>query len=310
MIYFLLILGAIMILFLIFSSGIFTAQEKKEKLKPSVSIGCSRVLWEDSEDVLEATVNNISNPSFEWKMNGAIIGTGQKFIQKFGVGEHSILLNVTFNSQTLSAKKSIQIIDSVDGITMNEYAVSKNQWGFQTMFRGKSTGVKEVMIYVDSLPPLQVNDCGAASTKALFSGKHIWKAQYRGVSIASGTFNIKETSELKIDRIEIAPGYMAGSVVKAKLILVNTGSVPITEFGTNTLALNNNYAWMGDRAKREYWDQYTADINPGETYEIPIQMTIPEKVSGIRPSGKYTITIYVLLKGVKVDTKIVYTVVK
>jgi len=127
---------------------------------------------------------------------------------------------------------------------MNEYAVSKNQWGFQTMFKGKNTGVKEVMVYVDSLPPLQVNDCGAASTKALFSGKHTWKARYHEVNIASGTFDIKETNELKINRIEIAPSYTAGSVVKGKIILVNTGSAAITEFGTNTLAVNNDYAWM------------------------------------------------------------------
>jgi len=45
--------------------------------------------------------------------------------------------------------------------------------------------------------PLQVNDCGATSTKALFSGKHKWKALYRDVNIASGTFDIKETNELK-----------------------------------------------------------------------------------------------------------------
>lgn len=302
-----------MIIFLIFSSGAFTTQEKKEKPKPSIpsiSIGCNRVLWENAQEVLEATVNNISNPSFEWKMNGAPIGTSQKLLQKFGVGEHLISLNVTFNNRTLSAKKSIQVIDSVDGITMSQYPISKNQWGFQTMFKGKNTGVKEVMVYVDSLSPLQVNDCGAASTKALFSGKHTWKAQYRDVNIASGTFDIKETSELKINRIEIAPSYTAGSVVKGKIILVNTGSMPITEFTTNTLALNNDYAWMGDKAKREYSDQYNADIKPGETYEIPIQMTIPEEVSGIRPSGKYTITVQVLLKGVKVDTKIVNTVVK
>jgi hypothetical protein len=299
-----------MIIFLIFSSGIFTTQEKKEKLQPSVSIGCDRVLWKDAQEVLEASVMNISNPSFEWKKNGTFIGTGQKLLQKFGVGDHSILLNVTFNGQTLSAKKSIQVIDSAEGIAMSEYPISKNQWGFQTTFKGKNKGVKEVMVYVDSLPPLQVNDCGAVSTKALFSGKHTWKAQYRDVSIASGTFNVKETSELKIDRIEIAPSYLAGSVVKAKLILVNTGSVAITEFTTNTLAVNNDYAWMGDRAKRQYSDEYNAEIKPGETYEIPIQMTIPEKVSGIRPSGKYTITVDVLLEGIKVDTKIVNTVVK
>lgn len=306
-------MAAIIIFFLIINSGNFTTQEKKEKPNPSIpsiSIGCNRVFWENAQEVLEATVNNISNPSFEWKINGTPISTNQKFLQEFGVGEHLISLNVTFNNQTLSAKKSIQVIDSIDSITINEYAVSKNQWGFQTMFKGKITGVKEVMVFVDSLSPLQVNDCGAVSTKALFSGKHKWKAQYRDVNIASGTFNIKETNELKINRIEIAPGYTAGSVVKGKIILVNTGSMPIAEFTTNTLAVNNDYAWMGDRAKREYWDQYKANIEPGETYEISIQMTIPEKVSGIRPSGKYTITVYVLLKGVKVDTKIVNTVVK
>ena len=43
------------------------------------------------------------------------------------------------------------------------------------------------------------------------------------------------------------------------------------------------------------------------SYEIPIQMTIPEKVSGIRPSGKYTITVNLLLQGKTVDTKIVTT---
>ncbi len=306
-------MGAIIIFFLIFNTGNFTPQEKKEKPKPSIpsiSIGCSRVLWENAQEVLEATVNNISNPSFEWKMDGTPIGTNQKLLQKFEVGEHLISLNVTFNNKTLFAKKSIQVIDSVDGIAMSQYPISKNQWGFQTMFKGKNTGVKEVMVYVDSLSPLQVNDCGAASTKALFSGKHTWKAQYHDVNVASGTFNIKETSELKINRIEIASSYTAGSVVKAKLILVNTGSMAITEFTTNTLAVNNDYAWMGDRAKREYSDQYKADIKPGETYEMPIQMTIPEKVSGIRPSGKYTITIDLLLKGVKVDTKIVNTIVK
>ena len=306
-------MGAIIIFFLIFNTGNFTPLEKKEKPKPSIpsiSIGCNRVLWENAQEVLEATVNNISNPLFEWKMNGTPIGTNQKLLQKFGIGEHLISLNVTFNNQTLSAKKSILVIDSVDGITMSQYPISNIQWGFQTMFKGKNIGVKEVMVYVDSLPPLQVNDCGATSTKALFSGKHKWKALYRDVNIASGTFDIKETNELKINRIEIAPIYTAGSVVKGKIILVNTGSVTITEFGTNTLAVNNDYAWMGDRAKREYWDQYKTNIEPGETYEIPIQMTIPEKVSGIRPSGKYTITVHLLLKSVKVDTKIVNTVVK
>jgi len=300
------ILAAI-ILVLIFSPGIFKKQEKLEKPVPSVSIGCDRVIWTDTEEVLEASVKNIDKPSFEWKLDGINIGTGQKLSKKFGLGENFILLNVTFNNQTISATKSIIAIDSVDGVNVREYAASKNQWGFQTTFKGKNTGVKGVKVYVDSLPSSEVNACGAVSTKALSSGNHSWKAQYRNVSIGSGTFNIKAVSELKISRIEIAPSYMAGSVVKAKIILMSTGSVVITGFGTKTLAINNDFAWMGDKAKREYSDQYNANIKPGETYEIPIQMTIPEKVSGVRPSGKYTITVNILLNGKTVDTKIVNT---
>ncbi|NJD53897.1 MAG: hypothetical protein FIB07_13640 [Candidatus Methanoperedens sp.] len=288
----------------------FKTQEIPEKPEPSVSIGCDRVLWKDTEELLEATIKNIDNPSFEWESDGTNIGNGQKILQKFKVGEHLILLNVTFNNQTLNAKKSIIVIESVNGVTLHEYAASKNQWGFQIMFKGKNMGVNGVMVSVDPFPPSQVNACGAVSTKALYSGNHTWKAEYRGAVIASGTFYIKEASELKIDRIEIAPSYFAGSDVKAKIILMNTGSAAIAGFETKTIAINNDYAWMGDKAKREYSNQYNADIKPGELYELPIQMTIPEKVSGIRPSGKYTITVNLLLQGKTVDTKIVTTQVK
>lgn len=301
---------AAIILVLIFSSGIFKTQEKPEKPVPSVSIGCDRVIWKDTEEVIEASVKNVDKPSFEWKLGGINIGTGQKLLKKFEIGENSILLNVTFNNQTISATKSIIVIDSVDGVNIREFSASKNQWGFQTTFKGKNMGVKGVIVYVDSLPPSEVNVCGAVSTKALYSGEHTWKAQYRDVDIASGTFNIKETSELKISSIEIAPSYSAGSVVKAKIILINTGSMAITGFGTRTVALNNDFAFMGDKAKREFSDQYNADIKPGEAYEIPIQMTIPEKVSGVRPAGKYTITVNILLGDKTVDTKVVNTQVK
>jgi hypothetical protein len=307
--YIFILLTAIILVFVL-GSGIFKPQEITEKPKPSVSIGCDRVLWKDTEEVLEATVKNIDNPTFEWISDGTNIGNARKLLKKFEIGGHSIMLNVTFNSQTLTANKSIMVIDSVDGITLREYAASKNQRGFQTMFKGKNTGVKGVMVYVDSFPPSEVNACGSVSTKALFSGNHTWKAEYRGARIASGTFIIKETSELKIERIEIAPSYFAGSDVKAKIVVMNTGSVTITGFETKTIAVNNDYAWMGDKAKREYSNQYNADIKPGASYDIPIQMTIPEKVSGIRPSGKYTITVNLLLQRKTVDTKIVTTQVK
>lgn len=285
-------------------------QEKHEELTPSVSIGCDQVLWNDSEAILEATIKNIDKPLYQWESDGNHIGTSQTLLQKFGIGEHMIRLNVTFDNQTISAKKSILIIDSVEGINIRENAASKNQWGFQTMFKGKSTGVKGVILNVDSLSPFEVNACGWGSTKALFSGNYTWNAKYHGVKIASGTFIIKETSELRIDRIEIAPSYTAGGIVKARVIVKNTGSVPVTGFGTKALIVNENFAWMGDKAKREFSDQYKANMKPGDTYEIPIEVDIPEKVNGIRPSGKYAVTYSILMNEKIFDTKIVNTVVK
>ncbi len=301
------IIAGVIIFTVISGSGIFKPEEKIEPPAPSISIGCDEVLWNNTEDVLEASVGNIINPSFEWKLDGKVIGTGQRLSWKFESGEHFISLNVSFDNQTLSSMKSISVIDSVDGITMRDYEASENQRGFQTMFNGKSKGVKEVQVYIDSQPASQVNACGTVSSNALPAGVHTWKAQYHGIEIGSGTFNIQEISDLKISGIDVAPSYQAGSVVEAKITLINTGSVKITEFSTTTLAVNNDYAWMGDKAKREYVDSYTVDIKPGETYVIPIRMTIPEKVSGIRPAGKYTITYSVLLKNQIVDSKIVNT---
>ncbi|MCE8429051.1 MAG: hypothetical protein J5U19_11755 [Candidatus Methanoperedens sp.] len=53
------------------------------------------------------------------------------------------------------------------------------------------------------VPLSEVNACGAVSTKELMAGEHTWKAQYRDVVIGSGTFKIKEISELKISRREV-----------------------------------------------------------------------------------------------------------
>ncbi|MBU4138740.1 MAG: hypothetical protein KJ729_02170 [Euryarchaeota archaeon] len=116
--------------------------------------------------------------------------------------------------------------------------------------------------------------------------------------------------EVKITRLDIAKSYNAGSMVSAKIVVVNSGSTIVTGFEIRTLAVNNNYAFMGDKAKKEYVDQYSTDLKPGVSYDIPIGFTIPEKVSGIRPSGKYTITVSLVLNGKVVDKKVVNTEVK
>ena len=293
------------------ASGIILQKEKPvEKPVPSISAGCDRVLWKGTELELTASARNIDNPLFNWTVDGKYAGSDRKLMQKLDIGEHRIGLDAAFDSMIITANQTTIMIDSAEGIALHDYAASKNQWGFQTRYNGRNFGVKGVMISIDSSPPSEVNDCGSLSTKPLFAGEHTWSAMFQGSVIASGKFSVKEVSELKIASIDIAPGYTAGDTVSGKIVLRNTGSTSITGFDIETLAVNNNFAWMGDAAKREYLDHYTSDIKPGETYEIQVSMTIPEKVSGIRPSGRYTITISPLLNGQKQDTKVVYTEVK
>jgi hypothetical protein len=308
------IIFIIVILILISISGAALLLHKdktpQEKPVPSVSIGCDRVLWKNTELELAASTRNINKPLFEWIVDGKLAGRSQKLNQKFDMGEHRVVLNVSFDNVTLTANQSIIVVDSVDGVSVRDSAASKNQWGFQTMYRGKVIGAKGVIVSIDSLPAAEVNPCGSLSTKPLFAGEHKWRVQLQGSTIGSGTFNIKEVSEIKIARVDVAPSYSAGSTVNGKIVLKNTGSTTVTGFDIKTVAVNNNYAWMGDKAKKEFSDNYNADIKPGETYEIPVRVTIPEKVSGIRPSGRYTITVTLIMKGQAIDTKAVNTEVK
>lgn len=293
------------------STGFFGEEQPQEKPKPpSVSIGCDRVVWSGAQLEIAATTQNINKPLFNWTVDGEQAGSGQKLIQKFNKGEQHVMLTVTFDNRTLTANQTTIVIDSADSVSVRDSSASKNQWGFQTMYRGKKSGVKGVTVSVDSSAPSEVNACGYLSSKALMAGDYTWKAVYQGKTIGSGKFNIKEVNEVKITRLDIAKSYTAGSKVSAKIVVVNSGSTTVTGFEVRTLAVNNNYAWMGDKAKKEYIDQYQTDLKPGVSYDIPIGFTIPEKVSGIRPSGKYTITVSLALNGQVVDKKVVNTEVK
>lgn len=302
----LLVLGAFAI-----SQGFLGETRPQEEPKlPSVSIGCDRVVWNGTELEIAATTKNINKPLFNWTVDGNDAGQGQKIMRKFDKGEHRVILNVTFDNKTLTANQTTLVIDSAEGVSVHDSSASNNQWGFQTMYKGKKYGVKGVTVSVDSSKQSEVNACGYLSSKALMAGDYTWKAMYQGNTIGSGKFNIKEVNEVKITKLDIAKSYTAGSTVNAKIVVVNTGSTTVRGFEIITQAVNNNYAFMGDKAKREYIDRYNTDLKPGISYDIPIGFTIPEKVSGIRPSGKYTITVSLVLNGKFVDKKVVNTEVK
>lgn len=291
-------------------SGIFLTAPPDETALPSVSIGCDRVLWKDTELELTASTRKINKASFNWSVDGKIAGRSQSLKQEFDTGEHRIVLNLYFDNKTLTANQTTIVIDSVEGLSLRESAASNNQWGFHTTYMGKDIGVKGVMISVDSSPPAEVNDCGSFSTKSLLAGDHFWKATYQGNNIISGTFKIKEVTEVKISRIDLAPTYTAGDTVISRIFIKNTGSSIVTGFDIKALVINTNFEWMGDKAKREYFGHYPSDLKPGDIYEVPITITIPEKVSGIRPAGRYSISISLLLNGQTTDTKIMSTEVK
>lgn len=288
----------------------FLGEEQTTEKPPSVSIGCDQVVWDGTELEITASTQNINDPRLNWTVDGKSAGSGTDITKKFDIGEHRIMLTVTFDNKTLTANQTTIVIDSTEGVSLRDSFDSKNQWGFQTQYNSKNSGVKGVTVSVDSSTPSVVNACGYLASTALMAGDHTWNAMFHGKNIGSGKFNIKEVSEVKITRLDIAKSYTAGSTVNAKIFIVNTGSTIVTGFDIRTLAVNNNYAFMGDKAKKEYIDQYKTDLKPGVSYEIPIGFTIPEKVSGIRPSGKYTITISIVLNGQVVDKKIVNTEVK
>jgi len=304
-------LALLLLLIFALSQGFFGGKHIREEPKiPSVSIGCDRVVWNGTELEIAATTQNINKPLFNWTVDGKDAGSGQKLRQKFDKGEHLVKLNLTFDNKTLTTNQTTLVIDSMDGVSVRDSSASNNQWGFQTMYKGKKYGVKGVMVSVEPSAPSEVNACGYLASKALMAGDYTWKATYQGKTIGSGKFNIKEVNEVKITRLDIAKSYTAGSTVNAKIVVVNTGSITVTGFEIKTLAVNNNYAFMGDKAKKEYIDRYNTDLKPGVSYDIPVGFTIPEKVSGIRPSGKYTITVSLILNGKVVDKKVVNTEVK
>ncbi len=278
-------------------------QDQPQPLNPYVSIGCDRVLWNGDEIELLATTRDIDKPEFEWIIDGMVVENADNL----ALGEHQVILNVSFGDQTLQAQKTIIVIDSTDGVSLNDFQYSKNQWRFQTLYQEKQFGVKDVFISVDSSTPIEVNSCGYLITKPLFAGEHTWQAEYQGNVIASGSFDLKETSDIKISSIEIAPRYKAGDTVNGNIVLTNMGSTTITGFEIETLVINHKYEWMGDQAKKEYHDKYTSQLKPGGKYNIPIRVTIPEKVSGIRPTGSYSITINLILNNQIIDTKVANT---
>lgn len=294
----------------------------KEKPKiPFISVGCDRVSWNDEELEFKPTIQNIDNPEkirFQWFLDKQDIGKSRNIKYKFNnTGIYNISLRVNFNdknnksSATLTDKLVIIVIDSIGrSVSIKDSQEEKNSWKFQTIYNKKDVGVNKVEIYIDSLPKKYVNPCGYISVP-LFAGDHTWRAEYRGEKIGSGNFTLKEVTEIKVDRIDIKPSYKVGDIVQGKITIENTGTTEIKSFEIKTLAVNEKYKWMGDVAKREYYNKYeNLQFNPGDKFDILIEVKIPEKVKGIAPTGRYSMTTNLILNGKTINSKTINTEVK
>jgi len=97
--------------------------------------------------------------------------------------------------------------------------------------------------------------------------------------------------------------------VDGKIFLQNTGTVPVSEYSIKTLVVNHKFEWMGDVARKEFTSNFDYMLNPGDSVEIPVRVAIPEKISGVRPSGDYSITIQLIINNNVEETQTVKTVV-
>lgn len=269
---------------------------------PSVSIGCDRILWDDTKLEIKPSISNIKNATFQWFIDDKFITKNQTLTQKLKLGNYKLSLNTSFDNKSIEKNISVLVVNSIDGISIYDNQSSNNEWRFQTLYNGKEVNVQGLIIYVDSLPKKLVNWCGYV-TIPLSAGNHTWNAEYNGKIIALGNFSIKEIEEIKIDKIGIKSRYKLGDTISGSITLKNTGTTIVREFDIKTIIINTKYSWMGNTAKREFYDKYNGSLNPGEKYDIPINVKIPEQISGMSPTGQYSITVQLILRNNVTDNK-------
>ncbi|MCZ7355731.1 MAG: hypothetical protein O8C66_02870 [Candidatus Methanoperedens sp.] len=277
--------------------------------KPSVSIGCSRVEWKDAEIHLSASTN-MRSPSYQWLSDNKTLGTERNLVYTFKTGENSLILKAASGNDSAQDEIEIIIVDSTDGISAENVAGSMiNERVFLTKFKDAVYYVDGVSVILDEKDMGSIPECRKLTVSGLYAGAHTWKAMFRGKDIGSGSFSLESLAKLKITRVDIAGSYRAGDTVDGKIFLQNAGTVPVKDYAIKTLVVNHNFEWMGDISKKEFTDTFDYELKPGDSVQIPVQVKIPEKVSGIRPVGDYSITIQLLMNNQVEETQLVKTVV-
>lgn len=260
---------------------------------PQLHIGCNHIVWEEENTMLRGHVNNfVGKIRYSWWIDSKNESNGPESNFVFSEGVHTIRAEASNESFMLEKEITITAISSTQGITVepqpSEYY---GTWKFQTYLNDVPANVPGTLIMFDDNIIGISEQCKLVSLTGATSGTHIWSAQYHGQNVSSDIIEVPAVEKLKISNVKIAPKYETGDTISTELVVINVGTVDIDGFKIKTLIINNNYAWMGDKAKREYSFDYSNTLRPGETAKLPIETTIPEKVNGIRPTGTYTINL-------------------
>jgi hypothetical protein len=265
--------------------------------EPQLNIGCSRVVWIDENETLTAHVSNMNGTtSYSWWIDGINNNdtTVHELTKSFPQGAHSI--RVTASNDTITLEKEITItgISSAKDISVKPVPSSTlGTWKFQASCCGTSANVQGIQITLNEKPAGTSQKCTPVTINGMRAGNYTWSAQYHDQIIGNGTIEVPETKVLHISKVDVASQYRTGDTISAKLVVGNSGTMDIKGFHVYTHIINNDLAWMGDIAIREYTFDYKNTISPGESAQVPITATIPEKVKGVKPTGHYTITIEV-----------------
>ncbi len=283
--------------------------QSKYVYKPSVSIGCSRVVWEDTQVHLSASTN-MRSALLQWEMGNKTIGTERNLVYTFMPGENNLILKAVSGNDSARDEIQIIVVNSTKDISAEAVPGSMvNERVFLTKIKNAQYYIDGVSVTLDGKDMSAIPECRKPTVSGLLPGTHTWKAGFHGKEIGSGSFKLDSVTELKITRIDIAGRYQAGDTVDGKIFLQNTGTVPVKDYAIKTLVVNHKFEWMGDIAKKEFDSTFDYELKPGDSVQIPVRVKIPEKVSGIKPVGDYSITVQLIMNNKVQQTKEVKTVV-
>jgi len=156
--------------------------------KPSVTIGCSRVVWKDTQVHLAASTN-IRYPQYQWLLDNKTIGTERELLYNFAAGKYNILLKAVSGNDSAQDDMQVIAVGSTGGISADAVSGSmSNERVFVTKFKDAFYYIDGVSVTLDGKDIGTIPECRKLTVSGLFAGSHKWKATYHSKDIGSGEF--------------------------------------------------------------------------------------------------------------------------